>query len=89
MSLGRVENSIEKIICTTFDWSSLILDWSSQADLHSKSYSNSIPTLHKKHIVWASLNKTKTFWSWFANIRKWSSNTIVPNSLEPNKLPFW
>ena len=29
------------------------------ADLHSKSYSNLIPTLHKKHILWASLNKTK------------------------------
>ena len=24
------------------------------------------------------------FWSWFANITKWSSNTLVPNSLEPN-----
>ena len=60
-----------------------------QADLHGKSCSNSIPTLHKKHILWASLNKNKMFWSWFANITKWSSNTLVPNSLEPNELPLW
>ena len=82
MSLGWVGNSAEKTIGMTFDRSS-------QADLHSKSYNNSIPTLHKKHILWASLNKTKTLWSWFANITKWRSNTLVPNSLEPNKLPLW
>ena len=70
----------------TFDRSSLILDRSSQADLHSKSYSYSIPTLHKKQILWASLNKTKTFWSWFANIINWSSNTFKPKVLEPNSL---
>ena len=79
---------LQKKICTSFDRSSLILDQSSQADLHSKSCNNSIPTLYKKHILWASLNKTKMFWSWFANITKWISNTLVPNSLEPNKLPL-
>ena len=45
--LGWVGNSAKKIFCMTFDRLSLILDWSSQADLHSKSCSNSIPTLHK------------------------------------------
>ena len=86
MSLGWVENFCRKTICMTFDRSSLILDRSSQADLHSKSCSYSILTLHKKQILWASLNKTKMFWSWFANIINWSSNTFKPKVLEPNSL---
>ena len=72
-------------ICMTFDRSSLILDRSSQTELHNKFCSNSIPTLHKKQILWASLNKTKTFWSWFANITNWSSNSFKPKVLEPNR----
>ena len=74
----------KKTICMTFNRSSLILDRSSQAYLHSKSCSYLIPTLHKKKILWASLNKTKTFWSWFANITNWNSNTFKPKVLEPN-----
>ena len=35
----ELENSAEKTICTSFDRSSLILDRSSQVDLHSKSCS--------------------------------------------------
>ena len=71
-------------------WSIESNSWSiDQANLHSKSCNNSISTLHKKHILWASLNKTKTFWSWFANITNWSSNTFKPKVLEPSKLPLW
>ena len=40
--------------------------------------------LYIHHILWISLNKTKTFWSWFANITNWSSNTFKPKVLEPN-----
>ena len=77
---------LQKTIYATFDQSSLILDRSSQKELHNKFYSNSIPTLHKKQILWASLNKTKMFWSWFANITNWSSNTFKPKVFEPNKV---
>ena len=87
--LGLSWKFCRKKICTTFNRSSLILDRSSQADLHCKSCNNSIPTLHKKYILWKSINKTKMFWLWFANITKWSSNTLVPNSLEPNILNKW
>ena len=82
---AELEISTKKQICMTFDRSSLILDWLSQTKLHNKFYSNSILTLHKKQILWASLNKTKTFWSWFANITNWNSNTFKPKVLEPNR----
>ena len=57
-SLLYLRQNIKPYSC--FDRSSLILDRSSQAELHSKFCSNSIPTLHKTHILWASLNKSKT-----------------------------
>ena len=86
MGLGWFGKFCRKIICTSFNQSSLILDQSSQADLHSKSCRTLDSNFTYKHILWASLNKTKTFWSWFSNITKWSSNTLVPNSLEPNTI---
>ena len=54
--LGWVGNSAEKTICMTFDRLSLILDRSSQTELHNEFCSNLIPTLHKTH----TLSKSKT-----------------------------
>ena len=45
----------KKTICTTFDRSSLILDRSSQTEMHNEFCSSSIPTLHKTH----TLSKSK------------------------------
>ena len=42
----KLEILQKKTICMTFNRSSLILDRSSQADLHNKSYNHSILTLH-------------------------------------------
>ena len=82
--LGWIGNFCRKKIYRTFNRSSLILDKLSQTELHNKCCNNLIPTLHKKQILWASLNKTKKFWSWFANITNWSSNTFKPKVSEPN-----
>ena len=39
------------------------------------------------HTLWASLKQDKhLFWSWFSNITIRVLNTLVPKSLEPNKL---
>ena len=38
---------LQKTFCSSFDWSSLILNRSSQTELHNKFCSNLIPTLHK------------------------------------------
>ena len=54
--LGWVGNSAKKTICMTFDRLSLILDRSSQTELHNEFCSNLIPTLHKTH----TLSKFKT-----------------------------
>ena len=68
----------------SFDRSNLILDQSSQADLHSKSCRTLDSNFTHKHTLTKSKTR-QTFWSWFANITKWSFNTLVPNSLKPNK----
>ena len=56
----ELEEFYRKTFCSSFNRSSLILDRLSQTELHSKFYINSIPTLHKMHILQASINKTKT-----------------------------
>ena len=63
MDLGWVGKFCRKTICTSFNQSNLILDRSSQVDLHSKSCRTLDSNFTYKHILWASLNKTKTFWS--------------------------
>ena len=49
--LGSVGKFCRKTICTSFDRSSLILDRSSQADLHSKSYKTLDSNLTLKHTL--------------------------------------
>ena len=83
--LGLSWKSVEKTFCPRFNRSSLLFDRSSQAESHKYFYSHSIPTLHITHTLWASLNKTNLFWSWFSNITIRVLNTLVPKSLEPNK----
>ena len=56
MGLSRVGKFCRKIICTSFDQLSLILDRSSQADLHSKSCRTLDSNITHKH----TLNKSKT-----------------------------
>ena len=86
---------LQKKIYTSFDWSSLIFNWSSlifnwsnQVDLHSKSCRTLDSNFTYKHTLSKSKTRLKTFWSWFANIRNWSFNTLVPNSLEPNNIDY-
>ena len=55
---AELKNSAKKTFCPNFNRSSLILDRSSQAESYYNFCSNSIPTLHKTHTLWASLNKT-------------------------------
>ena len=87
MGLGWVGNFAEKTIYMTFDRSSLNLNWSSQADLHSKSCRALDSNFTYKHTLSKSKTKTKTCFDHglpILHIRV--LNTLVPKSLEPNIL---
>ena len=84
MGWGWVGKFCKKTICTSFDRSSLILDRSSQADLHSKSCRTLDSNFTEKHTLSKSKTKTQTVWSWFANITNWSSNTFKHKVVDPN-----
>ena len=87
---AELENFAEKKSArASIDRSSLILNWLSQADLHSKSYRTLDSNFTYKHTLSKSKIKNKTFWSWFTNITNWSSNTFKPKVLEPNKFSLW
>ena len=57
---AELENFAKKTFCPNFDWSSLILDRSSQAKSYYNFCSNSTPTLHKTHTLSKSKHDYKT-----------------------------
>ena len=58
---AELENFAEKTICTSFDWSSLILNRSSQTNLHSKSCSTLDSNCTHKHTLSKSKTRLKRF----------------------------
>ena len=83
------KKTCKKLICTRFDWSSLIFDRSSLANLANKSY-NSLDFNFTNKYTLSSQNLDSKFWSWFANTLHIEVLIhLVPKVLEPNKLPLW
>ena len=84
--LGWVRKFCRKTFCSSFNQSSLIHDRSNQADLHSKSCSNSIPTFTTKNagysrVFFSRVYKKRGFSSSIAtflrNVAKASSYSCV------------
>ena len=61
LGLGWVRKFCKKTICTSFDWSSLIFDRSSQVDLHSRSCRTLDSNFTYKHTLSKSKTRLKTF----------------------------
>ena len=61
MGLGLSWKFCRKTFCLTFDWSSLILDQSSQIEMHNEFCNSSIPTLHKTHTLIKFKTRLKTY----------------------------
>ena len=61
MVLGLSWKFCKKTFCLTFDWSSLILDQSSQIEMHNEFCNSSIPTLHKTHTLIKFKTRLKTY----------------------------
>ena len=61
LGLGWVRKFCRKKICTSFDWSSLIFNRSSQADLHSRSCRTLDSNFTYKHTLSKSKTRLKTF----------------------------